>query len=183
MLVRNVGHLMTDAGVPDRDGRDVPEGILDAAITSLIALHDLKRGGAARNSRSRFDLCRQAEDARPARRWRSPIDLFAAVEDCSACAAIRSSSASWMKNGGRPSTSRHASTRSSPRRLHQYRLPRPHRRRDPHRHGGGADGPQGRHARSDPGSRPTRTGTSISAWPADFPVMRRSARACGRCPI
>ena len=52
MLVRNVGHLMTDVGVLDRDGRAVPEGILDAAITSLIALHDLKRGGAARNSRT-----------------------------------------------------------------------------------------------------------------------------------
>ncbi len=33
-----------------------------------------------------------------------------------------------------------------------------------------------------PGSRPTRTGTSISASNAACPAMRRSARACGRCP-
>jgi malate synthase len=52
MLVRNVGHLMTDEGVLDRDGHPTPEGILDAAITSLIALHDLKGRGALRNSRT-----------------------------------------------------------------------------------------------------------------------------------
>ena len=52
MLIRNVGHLMMDEGVLDRDGHPAPEGILDAAITSLIALHDLKGGGLSRNSRA-----------------------------------------------------------------------------------------------------------------------------------
>jgi len=52
MLIRNVGHLMTDEGVLDRDGRPAPEGVLDAAITSLIALHDLKGQSAYRNSRA-----------------------------------------------------------------------------------------------------------------------------------
>jgi malate synthase len=52
LLVRNVGHLMMDASVLDRDGEPVPEGILDAAITSLIAMHDLRGNGAFRNSRT-----------------------------------------------------------------------------------------------------------------------------------
>jgi malate synthase len=52
MLIRNVGHLMMDEGVIGRDGKPAPEGVLDAAITSLIALHDLKSKGPSRNSRT-----------------------------------------------------------------------------------------------------------------------------------
>ena len=46
----------------------------------------------------------------------------------------------------------------------------------------GADDPQGRDEDAPPGSRPTRTRTSISAWPAACAAGRRSARACGRRP-
>jgi malate synthase len=45
MLVRNVGHLMTNPAILDRDGNEVFEGLMDAAITTLIAMHDLKRQG------------------------------------------------------------------------------------------------------------------------------------------
>ena len=45
MLVRNVGHLMTNPAILDRDGKEVFEGLMDAAITALIALHDLSRDG------------------------------------------------------------------------------------------------------------------------------------------
>ncbi|MBL4813094.1 MAG: malate synthase G [Rhodobacteraceae bacterium] len=45
MLVRNVGHLMTNPAIHDRDGLEIGEGIMDAMITVLAAMHDLSREG------------------------------------------------------------------------------------------------------------------------------------------
>ncbi|MFM8546462.1 MAG: malate synthase G [Betaproteobacteria bacterium] len=50
MLIRNVGHLMTNPAILDRNGREVPEGLLDAMCTTLIAMHDLRKREGARNS-------------------------------------------------------------------------------------------------------------------------------------
>jgi malate synthase len=52
LFVRNVGHLMTNPAVRLPDGSDAPEGILDAIVTSLIGVHDLRREGRFVNSRA-----------------------------------------------------------------------------------------------------------------------------------
>ena len=50
MLVRNVGHLMTNPAVLLRDGSEIHEGLMDAMITVLIARHDLAKADGLRNS-------------------------------------------------------------------------------------------------------------------------------------
>jgi malate synthase len=52
MLIRNVGHLMTNPAILDREGNEIPEGIMDAMITALIALYDIGPGGRRKNSRT-----------------------------------------------------------------------------------------------------------------------------------
>ena len=48
LLNRNVGHLMTNPAITLKDGSEIPEGIMDAFITSAACLHDLKRKGNSR---------------------------------------------------------------------------------------------------------------------------------------
>jgi malate synthase len=50
LWVRNVGHLMTTPAIRCADGREIPEGLMDAMVTTLIATHDLRKTDGLRNS-------------------------------------------------------------------------------------------------------------------------------------
>ncbi|NWE19534.1 malate synthase G [Pseudomonas sp. P7548] len=50
LFVRNVGHLMTIDAILDKDGNEVPEGILDGLVTSLAAIHSLNGTSSRKNS-------------------------------------------------------------------------------------------------------------------------------------
>jgi len=50
LWIRNVGHLMTNPAILLRDGSEIPEGIMDAMVTTMIAMHDLQKADGIRNS-------------------------------------------------------------------------------------------------------------------------------------
>ena len=52
LFVRNVGHLMTNPAILDKDGNEVPEGIMDGMVTVLAAIHDLNNTTTRKNSRA-----------------------------------------------------------------------------------------------------------------------------------
>lgn len=53
LLIRNVGHLMTNNAILDAHGNEVPEGFIDALFTTLCAMHDFKESAALHNSRKK----------------------------------------------------------------------------------------------------------------------------------
>ena len=52
LLVRNVGHLMTNDAILDANGDEIYEGIMDAVVTSLCGVHDLQQNGSKQNSKT-----------------------------------------------------------------------------------------------------------------------------------
>ncbi len=52
LFVRNVGHLMTNPAILNKDGQEVPEGMMDAIFTSLMSVHDLNGSSNFQNSTS-----------------------------------------------------------------------------------------------------------------------------------
>ena len=80
LFVRNVGHLMTNPAIHLADGSEIPEGIMDAVITSAIGAHDVAGLGRFRNSR-----CGSIYIVKPKMHGPEETsftnDLFNAVED------------------------------------------------------------------------------------------------------
>ena len=79
MLIRNVGHLMTNPGILDGNGNEVFEGIMDAMFTIAIAKHDILSTGDLSNSRTKSIYIVKPKMHGP-EEVQFTCDLFAAVE-------------------------------------------------------------------------------------------------------
>ena len=145
LLMRNVGHHMFTDAVLDAKGEEIPEGLLDAAVAGLLAIHDLKGSSKFEEQPHRLGLHRQAEDARP-RRGRADLrPVRRGRED--AGLPENTIKVGIMDEERRTTVNLKACIQRASKRimLHQYRLPRSHRRRDPYLDGSGPDDPQERH--------------------------------------
>ena len=80
MFVRNVGHLMTNPAILDREGHEIFEGIMDALFTTACSLHDLRGAAKGGNSRAGSMYIVKPKMHGPDE-VSMTVDLFGAIED------------------------------------------------------------------------------------------------------
>jgi len=80
LLVRNVGHLMTNPAIKDENGNEVPEGIMDGFFTICASIHDLIGNGLYKNSKTKSIYIVKPKMHGP-EEVQFTCDLFSAIED------------------------------------------------------------------------------------------------------
>ena len=152
-------------------------------ITCLAAKHDLGKTNGPRNTRTGSTLCRQTQVART----RGSLGDGRALRARRGCTGTRTLDRQTRHHGRGAAHDAQSlgvhRRRARPRHLHQYRFPRSHRGRDPHADGSRAGGPQRRDEVRGLDPRLRGLERRCSVWHAGWPDARRSARACGRCPM
>ncbi len=185
MLVRNVGHLMTNPAILLKDGSEIYEGLMDAMITALIAKHDLQKTEGLRNSHHGSVYV-----VKP--KMHGPDEVAFADETFTFVEKALGLPANTVKMGIMDEERR---TSRQPQRHASMRRKRPRSlfintgfldRTGDEIHtsmrSGAVAAARISIKRKDVDQVVTRTAMSISGWNAGFPARRRSARACGPCP-
>ena len=80
LLVRNVGHLMTNPAIKDQDGNEIPEGIMDAFFTICASIHDIIGNGLFKNSKTKSIYIVKPKMHGP-EEVQFTCDLFSEIED------------------------------------------------------------------------------------------------------